>query len=68
MKSLRLKEAAKLGFRNAILPPPPGEKSEEAPAAMRLRPSGHISKLVADIASLAPRANPQRERVRSEVA
>mgnify|MGYP000921828830 CR=1 FL=1 len=55
---LRLKEAAKLGFRNAILPPPPGEKAEDPPPEMRLRPSNHISKLVADIASLAPRANP----------
>ena len=63
---LRLKEAAKLGFRNAILPPPPGDKAEEAPKDMRLRPSGHISKLVADIASLAPQRQPQRERARSE--
>lgn len=63
---LRLKEAAKLGFRNAILPPPPGEKAEDPPPEMRLRPSNHISKLVADIASLAPRANPQRERVRED--
>jgi DNA repair protein RadA/Sms len=63
---LRLKEAAKLGFRNAILPPPPGESPEDAPKDMRLRPSGHISKLVADIASLAPAKNPQRERTREE--
>ncbi len=63
---LRLKEAAKLGFRNAILPPPPGEKPEDSPAEIRLRPSNHISKLVADIASLAPARNPQRERTREE--
>ncbi len=63
---LRLKEAAKLGFRHAILPPPPGEKAEDAPAEIRLRPSNHISKLVADIASLAPAKNPQRERTREE--
>lgn len=63
---LRLKEAAKLGFRNAILPPPPGEKPEDSPVEIRLRPSNHISKLVADIASLAPARNPQRERTREE--
>ncbi|MDE2363287.1 MAG: DNA repair protein RadA [Hyphomicrobiales bacterium] len=63
---LRLKEAAKLGFRNAILPPPPGEKPEDSPKEIRLRPSNHISKLVADIASLAPGKNPQRERTRDE--
>ena len=63
---LRLKEAATLGFRNAILPPPPGEKPEDSPAEIRLRPSNHISKLVADIASLAPARNPQRERTREE--
>ena len=61
---LRLKEAAKLGFRRAILPPPPTEKGDDAPAAMNLQRCGHISALVAEIASAAPQRNPQRERVR----
>ena len=61
---LRLKEAAKLGFRRALLPPPPGDKGEDAPAGVALQRCGHISGLVAEIASAAPQRNPQRERVR----
>jgi len=61
---LRLKEAAKLGFRRAVLPPPPGDKGEEAPSGVGLQRCGHISALVAEIATAAPARNPQRERVR----
>ena len=62
---LRLKEASKLGFKRAMLPPPPGEKGEDAPTEMALQRCGHISALVAEIAALGPKSNPQRER-RSE--
>jgi DNA repair protein RadA/Sms len=61
---LRLKEASKLGFRRAVAPPPPGEKTEEAPKDMALQRCGHISALVAEIAASAPKANPRRERGR----
>jgi len=61
---LRLKEAAKLGFKRALLPPPPGDKAEDAPKDMALQRCGHISALVAEIAARAPQRNPQRERVR----
>ena len=51
---LRLKEAAKLGFKRAVAPPPPGEKGEDAPADMHVGACAHISSLVARIAAMAP--------------
>jgi DNA repair protein RadA/Sms len=65
---LRLKEASKLGFRRAVAPPPPGDKSDDAPKDMALQRCGHISALVAEIAATAPKANPQRERGRRSEA
>jgi DNA repair protein RadA/Sms len=54
----RLKEAAKLGFRAAVAPPGALEGQEKS--ALALSPCGHIASLVAEIAALAPRRNPQR--------
>jgi DNA repair protein RadA/Sms len=49
---LRLKEAAKLGFRRAVAPPPPGERNDETPPDMQVGACAHISALVARIAAL----------------
>lgn len=51
---LRLKEAAKLGFKRAVAPPPPGDRLDDAPADMHVGTCGHISSLVARIAAMAP--------------
>jgi DNA repair protein RadA/Sms len=47
--ALRMKEAAKLGFRAAFAPPPAREASEPAP--LRERPCAHIAALVAEISA-----------------
>ncbi|MCK0195409.1 DNA repair protein RadA [Ancylobacter sp. 6x-1] len=56
----RLKEAAKLGFKGAVVPPllasdpPPGE------ASLAIRPAATLADLVAGIAARAPRRAPQK--------
>ncbi len=61
---LRLKEAAKLGFVQAVCPPPTGSAVQDknrdknidaAPKGTKLRTCSHISALVADIAASSPR-------------
>jgi DNA repair protein RadA/Sms len=49
----RLKEAAKLGFQSAV--GPPGALEGQEKLSMALKPCGHISALVADIAASGPR-------------
>ena len=61
----RLKEAAKLGFRTATLPPAIGEEPEPI-ADMRRRPCGDVSTLVAGIAAMAERAGGDARKSRSE--
>jgi DNA repair protein RadA/Sms len=50
---LRLKEAAKLGFRRAIVPESGRESFENAAPDMRLLTCGHIATLVSQIARSA---------------
>lgn len=52
--ALRMKEAAKLGFRTACAPPPARETGDPAP--LREKFCGHIASLVADIAANSPKA------------
>jgi DNA repair protein RadA/Sms len=66
----RLKEAAKLGFSQAVAPPPRTEKGERLPLATASM--AHITDLVAGIAAGRPRAKPRegvepgRRRVTAE--
>jgi DNA repair protein RadA/Sms len=50
---LRLKEAAKLGFRRAFIPESGRESFENAAPEMRLSTCGHIATLVSQIARSA---------------
>jgi DNA repair protein RadA/Sms len=50
---LRLKEAAKLGFRRAVIPASGREAFENAAPDMRLSTCGHIATLAAQIAEAA---------------
>ena len=50
---LRLKEAAKLGFRAAVTPPP---KAEAEKSPLSLSPCAHIASLVAEIAAMGAQA------------
>ncbi len=54
---LRLREAAKLGFRSAVTPPAP-PKTEggdgEARTSLAVSACGHVATLVADIAAMGP--------------
>ncbi|RFB80695.1 DNA repair protein RadA [Methylovirgula sp. 4M-Z18] len=54
---LRLKEAAKLGFKSAVAPPLPGDGGETSP--IPLRPATHIAGVVADIAAAGVAAKPK---------
>lgn len=55
---LRLKEAGKLGFAEAIAPRPARDDGETT--ALALRPVAHVGELVADIAARAPRRGRER--------
>jgi DNA repair protein RadA/Sms len=59
---LRVKEAGKLGFSQAIAPRPAREDGESA--ALDLRMIAHVGELVADIAARAPRRKRRQEDTR----
>ena len=61
---LRLKEAAKLGFRRAIVPESGRDVIENAAPDMRLSTCGHIATLASQIARLAEREVSGRQPVR----
>jgi DNA repair protein RadA/Sms len=66
--SARLREAGKLGFRRAVLPPFPGDKNEDAPRDMAMQFCDHIAALVAEVAAGKPRNQGRRASAREDAA